>query len=292
MYFMVSTVYILDHLIGIHQNVFGEQPLLISKHRWLFNTVLLSGPAFSHVRTTTPAESESLATGRNVPTDDWPYLYLSHPQISGFYLSLIAIFATFAIVSVFVVSREMRAGLIGKRQVDFQMLLFGASFLLLETELVTAMNLVWGATWLTSAVVFGSILFTLLVATVISQLSAPRLSYAVAGLVISLLVVRFVPTSALLVPSTALRLFMSMLYAGTPIFFASMCFAILFRRRARPDVAFGWNLLGAVLGGLAEFLSMLVGLKAMVLFALASYLCAFLLSGRENGTTTDSPESS
>jgi len=31
-------------------------------------------------------------------------------------------------------------------------------------------------------------------------------------------------------------------------FFASACFALLFRTRAEADVAFGWNLLGAVAG--------------------------------------------
>ncbi len=80
--------------------------------------------------------------------------------------------------------------------------------------------------------------------------------------------------------SLAVRLMASLLYVGVPIAFASICFAILFKQRERPDVAFGWNMLGAVAGGLLEFASMAVGIKAMTLLALVAYLLAFLLNQR------------
>jgi hypothetical protein len=43
------------------------------------------------------------------------------------------------------------------------------------------------------------------------------------------------------------------------------------------DVAFGWNLLGAVTGGLLEFSSMIIGLKSLSLVAMLAYLGAFLI---------------
>jgi hypothetical protein len=61
---------------------------------------------------------------------------------------------------------------------------------------------------------------------------------------------------------------------GTPVFFASVCFATLFGKRAEAGTAFGWNLLGAVAGGLLEFISMFTGLKDILLLALAAYLIA------------------
>jgi hypothetical protein len=67
------------------------------------------------------------------------------------------------------------------------------------------------------------------------------------------------------------------LYVGSPIFFAGACFADRFRVRESVDMAFGWNLLGAVAGGLIEFFSMLVGIHAMALVALMAYAAAFLL---------------
>lgn len=72
----------------------------------------------------------------------------------------------------------------------------------------------------------------------------------------------------------------SMLMVGTPIFFAAICFAELFSMSADPGESFGWNILGAVIGGLLEFFSMIIGLKALLLVALGSYLIAFLLSGK------------
>jgi hypothetical protein len=46
------------------------------------------------------------------------------------------------------------------------------------------------------------------------------------------------------------------------------------------DVALGWNLLGAVTGGLLEFLSMVIGLKSLTLLAITAYLLTFLIRQR------------
>jgi hypothetical protein len=73
----------------------------------------------------------------------------------------------------------------------------------------------------------------------------------------------------------------SVAFIGLPMLFASLCFAIIFRRRERVDVAFGWNMFGAVAGGLLEFTSMIFGIKAMTLLAVAAYLIAILLINRE-----------
>gem|GEM_PF-6888272 len=66
-------------------------------------------------------------------------------------------------------------------------------------------------------------------------------------------------------------------------FFAGTCFAILFEKRERADIAFGWNLIGAVIGGLTEFLTMAVGFKALLLLTITIYLLAFLFHLREKG---------
>jgi hypothetical protein len=75
----------------------------------------------------------------------------------------------------------------------------------------------------------------------------------------------------------AARLAFSLVYVGIPIFFAATTFALLFREREDSASAFGWNVLGAVAGGLLEFLSMAIGLRALFLVALAAYLTAFLI---------------
>jgi hypothetical protein len=139
------------------------------------------------------------------------------------------------------------------------MLLFGLAFLLIETKFVTTMNLVWGAAWLTSAVVFGAILAMILIGTVLMELRPLPWVWAATGFVLALFATYSVPTEALVGCSTAIRLMLSVLMVGGPIFFASVCFALRFRVRPAADIAFGWNLLGAVAGGLLEFLSMSLG---------------------------------
>ena len=47
------------------------------------------------------------------------------------------------------------------------------------------------------------------------------------------------------------------------------------------DLAFGWNLIGAVAGGLLEFFSMSVGLRALLLVAVGAYLGAFFLKAKD-----------
>ena len=61
---------------------------------------------------------------------------------------------------------------------------------------------------------------------------------------------------------------------------AALCFADRFRVRTAADLAFGWNLLGAVCGGLLEFFSMALGFRALTLVAVGAYLLAFLLATR------------
>ena len=59
-----------------------------------------------------------------------------------------------------------------------------------------------------------------------------------------------------------------------------MVFSLLLARSADAAAALGSNLLGAVLGGALEYLSMLVGLRALALLALALYLAAWVLARR------------
>ncbi len=291
MYFMVSIPHIGEYLFGMLTTVFGETPTVHAGNFMVFNRVYMAGPAFAHLNTISPEDQQEYLTEVlplvDVPTDDWPFLYLEGRSVGEFYLTLMAIFIGLAIAGVFMASREMRKSLTGRGVVDTEMFLFGLAFLLLETRFVTSMNLVWGATWLTSAVVFGSILAMILLGTVFTQLRPLPWRVATAGLIVSLLAVYFVPGDMLLGRSMVPRLLLSVLLIGTPVFFASVCFALRFATRKAVDVAFGWNLLGAVAGGLLEFFSMSVGLKALLLVAAAAYLVAFLQKGRsEKGERT------
>ncbi|MCJ7628587.1 MAG: methyltransferase domain-containing protein, partial [Longimicrobiales bacterium] len=277
LYFMVGQQYIADHLAAMLAVTFGTMPRIHTGDYYLFNAAFMAGPAFTDVDLDPDGLVTNLAGLEDrIPTDDWPYLYLRERGVSPFYLSIMAMIAFIGILATLSVSKEMREGLRKGRGVDVEMFLYGFAFLLIETKFVTAMNLLWGATWLTSAVVFGSILAVILAGTVLTQLRPIPWQIAGVGLVLALLVAYALPLRFLLSTSPGIRLGLSVLFVGTPILFASICFAARFKVRPAADLAFGWNLLGAVMGGLAEFFSMWLGAKALTLVAIVAYLGAFL----------------
>jgi hypothetical protein len=283
MYFMSTTGYINQRLSGLLAETFQQLPYVIAGQYYMFNHIYLAGAAFEHVaggqrRADFPLLKRLFGKVES-PQDDWPYLYLQGRGVSSFYLLLIGTFALIAVTSVALVSREMRRSLV-RSGLDGEMFLFGLAFLLLETKSVTTMSLLWGATWLTSAVVFGAILAMVLAATLLTQLRPLPWALCMGGLIMSLVAAYFVPVHTLLRMNEFSRLLLSIAFVGTPIFFAAACFALLFRDRPEANTAFGWNLLGAVAGGLIEFASMITGIRALYLLVLVAYLGVVLLRVR------------
>jgi hypothetical protein len=62
-----------------------------------------------------------------------------------------------------------------------------------------------------------------------------------------------------------------------PVFFGGLVFARLIERETRLYEAYGSNVLGAVLGGTAEYLSLVLGFRFLLALALVFYLAVFLL---------------
>jgi spermidine synthase len=287
--------YIRERQIAMLTEIFGEPPRVQPK-TYDGHAMFFSGAAFTEQIENGPQrpsreEVSAIAARTRLPTDDWPFLYLVKPGISGFYASLMALFAALSVAAVAIVSPQMRRSFLSGG-FDAEMFLFGVAFLLLETRSVTAMNLAWGATWLTSAIVFGAILFMVLAGTIAMALKPLSWSVSLVGLVLTLVAAMLIPTSALLDLDTPLRLVASVLLVGAPVFFASTCFALRFKARREPDAAFGWNLIGAVAGGLTEFFSMAIGLRALLYIALAAYLGVALLRARSKQQQKESAPSS
>ena len=62
----------------------------------------------------------------------------------------------------------------------------------------------------------------------------------------------------------------------TPIFMANLIFSILFRDRLDAELYFGWNLLGATVGGVLEYISIATGYQALGFVVLALYSLALV----------------
>jgi len=93
----------------------------------------------------------------------------------------------------------------------------------------------------------------------------------------------FFPWHALPYAARAVGVLLSIAYA-IPVFFAGIIFTESFSRQAEKSTAFGANIVGAVAGGLAQNVSFIFGMKALLIFATFFYAassCAAYLMDRQ-----------
>ena len=81
------------------------------------------------------------------------------------------------------------------------------------------------------------------------------------------------------------------LIAFAPVAFAGVIFATSFGRSTQPDRVFGANVAGALVGGLAENASVVLGFRYLLCVAAGFYLLSVLLGNRGRGTAPASTES-
>ena len=65
-----------------------------------------------------------------------------------------------------------------------------------------------------------------------------------------------------------------------PVFFAGVIFACAFGQSREPDIDFGSNVAGIILGGLSEHLSLVLGFNYLLVVAAGYYLLSVALRPR------------
>jgi CDP-diglyceride synthetase len=162
----------------------------------------------------------------------------------------------------------------------------GAGFLLLETKSVVQFALLFGTTWFVNALVFAGILLTILIAIEVERrtnIRRPNLLFPV--LFAGLLLAGLVPASWLLSLEVVPRFLAATTLAFLPVFVANLVFAGRFRDVADPTTAFGANLLGAMLGGVLEYLSLITGYRGLLVIAALLYALAWAFGSRKLATS-------
>jgi hypothetical protein len=208
--------------------------------------------------------------------DDYPFLYLRSRTIPGFYLwTLLLILAA----SIWITRRA--GGPFGQMSVYVDLFFMGAAFLLLETKNVVQFALLFGTTWFVNALVFAGILLSVLAAVELARkvkLAPPRILYAL--LLAALVIAWIVPPHELLKIAFAPRFIVAVVIAFLPIFLANLVFAQRFAGVGSSNVAFGANLLGAMVGGMLEYLSLVTGYRALLIVVALLYGLAFAFETR------------
>ena len=187
-----------------------------------------------------------------------------------------AIVAVLSLVILFAFAPVRRARPNGR------MFFLGAGFMLLETKGVVHMALLFGATWMVNSIVFFAILTMILLSNLYraggtarddfgrtTRCSWPRS-----------LVNSIVPMDDFLALPGLSKVIVSCAVVFLPVFFAGVIFATAFRSSTRPDVDFGSNIAGIILGGLSEYLSLVLGFNHLLWVAIGYYALSALLRPR------------
>ena len=208
--------------------------------------------------------------------DDRPYPYLPIPSIPNFYLLVVGLILAASLLVVRV------AGGPFKKMAQFVDLFWmGAAFLLLESK-----NIVQFASLVRHDMVRELARVRRRAAQCLRgggnrrtcRLPRPMLLYV--ALLVALAVSYVIPQGSLLGLPVVLRFVAATALAFTPVFVANLVFAQRFKDVGSSTTAFGANLLGAIVGGVLEYLSLITGFRFLLVVVAVLYGLAFVFGRR------------
>jgi SAM-dependent methyltransferase len=262
-----------DRLANTLDEVYGHPPCFDSTRRIGYLAMITIGRDAGSVNC---AEVWAPTAGPPVApaTDDHPFVYLREASIPSLYLVSIALILLASALAVRTISGPFRA-----MRSSLDLFFMGAAFLLLETKSVVQFALLFGTTWFVNALVFAGILLAVLLAIEVAKRTQPNPLVLYGVLAVTIAIAFVVPESALLQLAVVPRFLVAVAIAFGPVFCANLVFAERLEMVERPTVAFGANLLGAMIGGTLEYASLVTGYRALLIAAAILYGLAFL-SGR------------
>ncbi len=274
---------------------FYRTPWLMDKLEWMLRDgtgkepdILQRTEDFVVFRIDEDGQAATAGPHIDVATDDWPFPYLEQRGIPPLYAWMLlgmalVVFALLAVVHL-AGRREAVAGEGSTLAAKLAFLAMGVAFLLLETKSVVQFSLLFGTTWKNAAIVFAGVLALVLAA----NRTVPPLSARFGGrnllwpvylaLLASCVVGYVVPLASLAsIEATSVRVVAAVLLTFAPLYFANLLFGVAFNDTKAPEHLFGWNLIGATLGGALEYTCMATGYRALGVLVALLYSAAFLL---------------
>lgn len=204
-----------------------------------------------------------------ITTDDWPYLYHEGRWIPRTYYT-VGLLVILIALGLYWQTRST-----GTHLPSLFFFSMGAGFILLETQVISRLALFFGTVWQVNGIVIAALLIALLIANIVVERKRKPLSagWALGGLLTALLFAYWFPFSAIKL-SPALVGSIGVIVFSVPVVFAGILFSSIFRSAESPSAALGANMLGAVAGGLLENVSLILGMRALLLVAIAVYCFA------------------
>jgi SAM-dependent methyltransferase len=284
--------WLVDRLANTAAAAFEHEPRVHVHEARAYLGVLMAGPrlatltsdpkvpdqvtAFGQSHAPSPGRIHQRDSSIEPARDDWPFLYLRERSLPRHYgVTLLLILA----VSTLVVMATMR-GESGRW--SWQFFLLGAGFMLLESKSIIQFALLWGSTWVVASLAIASVLAMALVANYVVATTEIRRPWLVGVILVALLGLNFlVPIGRIAFES---RIVESVFYAVlmfSPILCAGLLFGSAIKRSTSLARDYGTNLLGAMVGGVGEYLSLVTGFRVLLLLIAVCYVGALLARDRD-----------
>jgi spermidine synthase len=283
--------WLVDRLANTAAAAFGSEPRVHVHQEHAYMGVLMVGPGLKRVSQwpevpdRVAAYNQPNVVSKGVPlarnfsivpaTDDWPFLYMRGPHVPTHYL--------WALALVLVVSAVAVRGALGTATSRFSWHFFflGVGFMLLETKSITQFALLWGSTWVVASLTIASVLTMAMAATWIVSRREIERPWRVGSVLLILLAASYMlPIGRLAFDSLVVE---SIVYASlmfSPILCAGLLFGTSLKRTTDLPAAYGSNLLGAMVGGVSEYASLVTGFQFLLLVVAAAYVAALLTRPR------------
>jgi hypothetical protein len=315
--------WLVDRLANTAADVFGRESIGHVHQDRAYLAVMLAGPRVAELKTPSALPADVNAYGQPhapsparplvrdasvvMATDDWPFLYLRYPSLPGHYTLALALVLAISGVAVWLAlnrvgtrfsgrfarfaerfdglspSQRRRINGVGTR-FGWQFFWLGAGFMLLETKSIVQFALLWGSTWSSASLAIASVLVMALASAIVTGRVAVRRRAPIVVALLALVAVNYmVPVGRVTFGSRAMESIFYGLLVFSPVFCAGLLFSSSFKESSSPEADFGANLLGAMAGGAAEYLSLLAGYRFLLILVAACYLCAIAASRSLHG---------
>jgi SAM-dependent methyltransferase len=277
--------WLVDRLSNIAAAAFEQEPRVHVHEARAYLGVMMVGPrlstlssyppipervtAYGQSHDPSPARVHTRDPGIEPSSDDWPFLYLRDRHIPRHYLAALALVLIVSTALVFAVVR----GQAGTWSWGF--FLLGAGFMLLETKSIIQFALLWGSTWVVASLAIGSVLSMALLANfVVARVEITR-PWLVGGVLLTLLALNyFIPVGTIGFESRAVESVFYAVLMFSPILCAGLLFGSAIKRSTSLSRDYGTNLLGAMVGGVGEYLSLVTGFRVLLLVIALCYIGA------------------
>jgi Spermine/spermidine synthase domain len=277
--------WLVDRLANTSAAVFGRDPLGHVHQDRAYLAVMLAGPRLAELTAPPALPTDVAAYGQShapspahpltrdasvvLATDNWPFLYMRAPELPRHYLAALALVLVVSVMTV-MAARGRDSG-----PWSWHFFFLGAGFMLLETKSIVQFALLWGSTWSSASLAIASVLVMALASALIASRVEIRRRAPIGVALLALIAVNyFIPVCRVTFDSRIAESIFYGVLVFSPVFCAGLLFSSSFKESSSTSEDFGANLLGAMVGGVGEYLSLLAGYQFLLILVAGCYLAA------------------